>query len=291
MIATIGDLVEDIVVWPATEIHPGTDTVSTIHRRRGGSAANVASTIARTGGRARFIGQVGDDRAGEALTAGLAAAGVDLAVRRAGRTGSLIVVIGRDGERSFFTDRGATIELDGVDPAWLDSVSTLHIPGYTLSADPLATTACDLARLAIDRGITLSIDASSTAVIRTMGTTAFLGLVESLAPGVLFANHDEAALLGLGAGRPAPGVGVTIARDGGAATHVVYPDGHTDTIEVPPVPEVVDTTGAGDAFAAGWLSAIADGADAHEATVAAHSLAARVLTVPGADLDLGPGDS
>lgn len=287
MIATIGDLVEDIVVWPTTEIHPGTDTVSHIYRRRGGSAANVAVTIARIGGAARFIGQVGDDAAGEVLSEDLARVGVDLAIRRAGLTGSLIVVIGPDGERSFFTDRGATIELDGADPAWLEGVATLHIPGYTLSADPLATTARHLAHLALEAGISVSLDASSTAVIRAMGTTAFLGLVESLTPTVLFANRDEAALLGLGPGRPAAGAALTIARDGGVATHVVHPDGHTDTIEVPEVDEVVDTTGAGDAFAAGWLSATAAGADPHQATVAAHALAARVLTVPGADLDTG----
>src|SRR5205814_351175 len=110
VLCTLGDLVEDVVVWLHEPINYGTDTPARIVRRRGGSAANVAAFAAAVGSSSRFVGQVGTDGTGERLLAGLHAGGVDTVVARGGRTGSIVVVVDPSGERTMLTDRGAATE-------------------------------------------------------------------------------------------------------------------------------------------------------------------------------------
>ena len=96
VLATIGDLVEDVVVRLDGAVNVASDTSSTIERRQGGSAANVAVAAARLGAPVRFIGQVGDDAAGRALVEELGAAGVDVgAIRFGGTTGTIVVLVDR----------------------------------------------------------------------------------------------------------------------------------------------------------------------------------------------------
>ena len=122
MIGTVGDLVEDIVVRLGGTVNVDSDTESVVTRRRGGSAANVAAAVMRCGSAARFIGQVGDDAPGAALIDALRAAGVDVVARRRGRTGTIVVLVDQNGERTMLTDRGDSAGLDQPDPAWLDGL-------------------------------------------------------------------------------------------------------------------------------------------------------------------------
>jgi sugar/nucleoside kinase (ribokinase family) len=285
VIVTLGDLIDDIVVWTERPIRSGTDTPARIQRRRGGSAANVASMVARCGGAARFVGSVGDDAVGERLTADLAADGVEVvAVRTPGRaTGTIVVVVDPvGGERSFLTDRGACDALTDPRPAWLDGATALHLPAYSFTHEPLAATATTVALSARARGIPVSIDASSAGALSDLGTDRFLALLRELAPDSLLANADEAALLGLGPDRPAEGPATTVIKHGADPTVVVRSDGSHHLIPVPAVAEVVDTTGAGDAFAAGWLAARRAGGDPEAALATACRMAASVVTMPGA---------
>jgi len=286
VIATLGDLLEDVVVWPSGPMRTGTDTPATIHRRRGGSAANVAAAVAHLGQPVRFIGSVGDDEIGTRLVAELAGRGVDVKAKRVkgASTGAIVVGVDPDGERSFFTDRGASTALERVKRSWLDGVTALHVPAYSFTVEPLASATIDAVWRVRAAGGEISIDTSSSGALRDMGTERFLELMADLEPDVVLANREEAALLGFdGAG--CKGAGLTIVRSGSEPTVVVTESGKVEEIGVPPVEVVVDTTGAGDAFAAGWLVARAADAEVSEAVRRGHAVAARVLATPGAEID------
>ncbi len=90
---------------------------------------------------------------------------------------------------------GSAHELADPDASWLDGLHTLHVPAYSLVEEPLATTAVELATRARTLGVTVSIDASSTAIIDRYGVASFVDLLSSLRPAVVFANEDEAELL------------------------------------------------------------------------------------------------
>lgn len=284
MLGAIGDLVDDIVVHLLEPVNTASDTRSTVVRRRGGSAANVVEAACRAGHPARFIGQVGDDATGRWLTDQLEDLGAELAVRRSGRTGSIVVLLAPDGERTMLTDRGACTDLDRPDPAWLRDLHTLHVPYYSLVGEPLATTTFTLAGVAAAQGIRVSVDVSSLAVIRARGADTVIADIARLHPTVVLANDPEAAELGeLLHPQHLGGATVVVKRGPRPATLLLA---HGTTIEVPAieVPDVSDTTGAGDAFAAGLLMARAAGNEWLHSVQAGHLAAAAAIgRASGAD--------
>ena len=277
MIGTVGDLVEDIVVRFAGPVHEASDTGAIVAHRRGGSAANMAVSVARAGHPARFIGQVGDDDQGLALIESLRRDGVDAVVRRGGRTGTIVVLVDLEGERTMLTDRGACTALDRPEAGWLDGLQSLHIPVYSLVGEPLASTTGTLIDWAHARGITVSIDASSASVIEDFGAESLLSLISELRPSVLFCNELEAEVLGPGIDPLLIGAEATIIKRGARSALLLQPD--VESIEVPALAlrDVRDTTGAGDAFAAGFLIARASGGALVDAVVTAHSCAAHAI--------------
>lgn len=277
MLGSVGDLVEDVVVRLHERVNEASDTRATVIRRRGGSAANVVAAACRAGGRARFIGQVGDDATGRGLTDALTAQGAQLVVRRAGRTGTVVVLVDVLGERTMLSDRAACTELSDPLPEWLDGLHTLHIPYYSLVTEPLATTSATLARWAVARGLCVSIDASSSAVLEHVGPGRALAHMASLQPSVVLANELEAATLGPHLHPDHLGGALVIVKHGPDPAEVLQAGKAPVRVAAREVADVHDTTGAGDAFAAGLLLALADGADAIAATEQAHDVAASAV--------------
>lgn len=285
MLCTIGDLVEDVVVWLNTELNIGSDTESIIRRTRGGSAANVAMFAALTGTPSRFIGQVGHDRLGTHLCEVLRDSGVDVQVISDGRTGSIVVLVQPNGQRSFLTDRGVASHLAHFDAALMNDVHILHVPTYSLTDEPLASTCAQYIASARSNGALISVDASSASVLTKYGIQRFQALMQTLQPDVFLCNEDEAATLGLHANNPMIGAQVTVIKQGPLPVIVVHQDGTSQMHPVPAVDNIVDTTGAGDAFAAGFLPAYASSRNIVAAVSQGHALASRVLQCPGATLN------
>jgi len=285
VLVCVGDLVEDVVVWSAAPARYATDNPSVIHRRRGGSAGNVAA-FASALVRARFIGCVGTDVVADVLTAELAGHGVDVRVQRRGRTGTVVVLVDGNGERTMYPDRAAAAELAEVPADWLAGAAFLHVPSYCFAAEPAAASVLGLIRHATAAGVPVSLDASSTGMITEFGLDRYLRLVDAIAPAVLFANAREAELLNVTRRQFAKTM--LVVKDGARSTTVIPPsdadeNGAEQTVPVPPAPAGVrDSTGAGDAFAAGFLAARMRGATSVEAATAGHTLARSVLFSPGA---------
>ena len=285
MLCTIGDLIEDVVVWLNGELNIGSDTDSVIVRTRGGSAANVAMFGALTGTPSRFIGQVGNDNLGEQLCASLRELGVDVCTVAEGRTGSIVVVVQPNGERTFLTDRGVASDLSVFDASHLAGASIVHVPTYSLALDPLASTAIQYIRAARATGALISIDGSSTSVLRDYGIDRYAALIASIAPDVFLCNNDEAELLNIDSAHPMSGAALTVIKRGVLPVTAVTAMGAVTEVATPPVANIVDTTGAGDAFAAGFLPAYVSSRNIVDAITVGHSIAARVLRSPGATLD------
>jgi ribokinase len=247
-IATFGDVLLDVIVLPAEPLAPGGDVRASNRVGAGGQAANVAAWAAELGADARCIAKRGDDPAGELVARELAAHGVELAGPVAeGSTGVVVSIVG-DGDRALASDRGVAPSLapEELDAAWV-ACDVLHLSGYALVREPIAAAALLAARLARDQGARVSVDVAAWTEIRRYGPVPFRGLLDELAPDVLFATEAEWELLG-GAYLSAP---VGVLKRGGRGCTVFTPDAKLDFAALSA--EVVDPTGAGDALAAGVL--------------------------------------
>ena len=132
----MGDLLVDVVARPEGPLRVGSDTAARVRLAGGGSAANTAAWIAHRGGRAALLAAVGDDALGAVARRDLAAAGVELVgpVLDDVATGTCVVIVGPDGERTMLPDRGANDALPAtaVEPALDSGVSWVHVSGYAL---------------------------------------------------------------------------------------------------------------------------------------------------------------
>lgn len=278
LIGSLGDVVEDILVHLTSPIHHASDTEARITRRRGGSAATVAAVAAKLSGQARFLGQIGPDPLGMRLRAELAADGVEFVGQSLGETGTIVVLVDPDGERTMLSDRGSSSDLTDPVPAWLDGLHTLHVPFYSLAVEPLAQTAQTLIRWAVEKGLCVSVDASSTSVLQEYGTEKAIDLLCQLTPTVVLFNEEEADALKV-TGRPDQFSAQYLVVKHGPKPAVLFSrDRDRTEVPVPACPEISNTTGAGDAFAAGLLTALAAGTDPEPSVLVGHQTAASFLT-------------
>ncbi len=302
----LGDLALDVALAPARPLQRGTDVPGAVRLHQGGSAANTARWLARLGTRTTLVCAVGRDGAGRALVAALRADGVLVrAVRPVGAPTARIgmVVDPATGERSFVADRGAADLLRPTDleAAWFRGAGVLHLPVYSLLGSPLGAAARAAIVRARSAGAQVSLDLSSSGPLLAAGRAAAHALALEVAPNLLFTNQLEAAVF---LGRPDPArlldfAPVAVVKRGadGATLLIRGPGGATAPgvrLEVATRPFVAaDTTGAGDAFDAGFLASwLAAGrattpAVLRRAVVAGNRTAARQVGSRRPELALG----
>ena len=250
VLCTLGDLLLDVIVRLDEPLARGTDASAKTRTAVGGQAANVAAWAATLGAAARFVGKRGGDAAGALAADELARHGV-VVVGPVGSGGNGVVVslVAADGERAMATDRGVapTLGADELDAAWFEDCGHLHLSGYSLMSSPIDSAAAAAAAFAREAGATLSIDLASTRVIETFGADRLRARLRELRPDVVFANEQERTTVGA-----VEDLDATWVLKRGAAGCAVERGGERTEFAAVPA-EVVDTTGAGDAFAAGYL--------------------------------------
>jgi sugar/nucleoside kinase (ribokinase family) len=253
-LVVLGDLMVDVVTRISGPLARGSDTAAVIAMRGGGSGANVAAWAASLGAPVVFGCRVGDDERGRAAVAELRGVDVRAVVDPERPTGTCVVLVEPGGERTMLPDAGAN---DGPLPE-VELGDHLHVVGYALLRDGPRASALAAIERARAAGVPVSVDPSSWALMRP----GAIPPVDLLLP-----NEEEAARL-----------------DGGEMVVKLGPDGaRWGDVRVPAEPvRVVDTTGAGDAFAAGFLTARLGGAGPREALEAGCRVAARAVAQVGA---------
>lgn len=301
-LVVLGDLLLDVVAHADAGLRPGSDVEGTLRFRVGGSAANVARSFVRLGGAATLICAVGRDGWGRRLVELVRADGVTVRpIPVSGESGRLLALVGVDGERTFVTERGATDGIRATDlrATWFRGVRAIHVPAYGLIRDEpyaAARRAVELARDAAgDGSLLMSVDLASYGPLRDLGVAVAKRRVASLAPDLLFANRREAAAL---TGRRAHFTPlldlapVVVVKEGASGCRALWRTaGEDGRLEVATTAIAApDTTGAGDAFAAGFLRTLmasdvpVSAASLRRAALAGHRSAADLLRRPRAAL-------
>jgi ribokinase len=291
-IIAVGDLVWDVLVKPDGMLLPGGDTTGQIQLAPGGSAANVATWVARAGMPAGFVGAVGRDVFGDLIAEDLAGEGVQLHLHRtdARDTGVILALIDRAGQRSMVTNQGADFQLlpEDLPEPLLRGARHVHITAWSLFTDPPRAAAVRAAQLAHEAGATVSFDPASFQMIRELGHDRFRRAIAGLPVDILFPNRDEGEALTAERAPeaiarelrdlfPRALIALKLDRDGcyiaadGHAQH--YPTGDT---------HVVDTTGAGDAFNGAFLARYLATGDPGAAAVFANQIGGWVVARDGA---------
>ena len=285
----IGDVMLDVIarinVSPQ-KINFGSDTASRISTSSGGAAGNVAAWLTRTDARSTIVSHVGDDPAGAAIVAEFDALGVshgDLVIP--GETsGVVVVLVDSSGERTMFPDKGANSRLVVEDLPDLNSFQAVYISGYAL-LNPLARDGV-LAMIAKIKvaGLPIYFDPASVGAMKDVADKELHNWFSMM--DVLFLNEEESIYL-------TGSVDIERALDylldfsqvvvikRGSAGAIAKARGF-DSISLPAVAAtVLDTTGAGDSFAAGFIASYSKNHDLTAALQAGGELAAGCVAIVG----------
>jgi sugar/nucleoside kinase (ribokinase family) len=285
-VVVFGDVIDDIVVVPRGPIRVDTDTPSSIRHRPGGSAANAAAWLASAGAEVDFVGLVGKGDV-ERHSVDLAGAGVTpyLNAHPTLPTGAIVVLV--EGQnRTMLTERGANAELgpDDVPDALLDTAALVHFSGYSIFASRDLESFTRLMARGNARGVEVSVDPGSVGFLEDFGAERFLEVIAGAS--IFLPNLDEGRILtGLNdpediataLGERFPIVALTLGETG----VVVASRGRECAYRQASKVEILDSTGAGDAFSAGFLASWLRTRDVEVAADAGVALAARAVSTVG----------
>jgi sugar/nucleoside kinase (ribokinase family) len=234
----------------------------------GGSAANTIAGIASLGGRCSYIGKVADDQLGAVFAHDIRAIGVDFATRPlvgGEPTARCLILITPDAQRSMNTFLGVSSFLgeEDIDPALVGSAQVTYLEGYLFDRPEAKKAFFAAARIAHKAGRKVALTLSDSFCVNRHHAE-FIELVGQV--DILFANESEAAALTGEAGFEASVASLArrcaiVCVTHGAAGSSIAADGVIHKIDAAPVERLVDTTGAGDLYAAGVLYGITAGYD------------------------------
>ena len=279
-VVVLGDLVVDVVLAPATELQAGTDVPGRVLLRQGGSGATTARWLARSGVEVTLISAVGRDAAGRALIA---------TIERDGVRPRIVRIPGRP------TGRGATLELapGNIRSEWFAGADLVHIPAYSLLGHPLGDAGRRAADLGHSTGALVTVDLASSGPLLAAGRAAFEAIGATRAD-LIFAAGIESTALGVSEEGLLELAPIVVRKRGALGARITFlHHGAVRTVDVPARPlETADSTGAGDAFDAGfilgWLGGRRLGygaaASLRRAARSGHRLAARHLRAPRREL-------
>jgi sugar/nucleoside kinase (ribokinase family) len=311
----IGDVMTDVIVRPEGPLARGSDRRASITVQPGGSAANQAAWLAWRGAGVDFVARVGAADV-EPETARFRKIGVTpYLVGDPNRgTGRLIALIDPDGERSFLTDRGANeaLEAGDIPDALIANASHISLSGYSFFIPSARAAVLDVMRRAKDKPI--AVDPGSAEFLREVGADNFLAWTRGAT--ILFPNEEEAAVLADSTDPETQGerlanhYPIVVIKRGAAGAEALeggrrwrIQQAGNKPVDISgvrdpgvaallgqivrrfplnrPNREVVDTTGAGDAFAAGFLAARLTGADVRIALGSASALGTAATAIVG----------
>jgi len=288
-VVVVGDVMVDVLAAMSGPLARGSDTPSAVTTAGGGSAANVAVWLAAQGVPTSYVGRVGDDALGRESVTALTDRGVTawVSTEPDRTTGTCIVLVEPGGERSMLPDAGANATLTAADlpQRAFRPGGHLHLSGYTLLNPGSRDAGLAALSMAAAADMTVSVDPSSAAPLAELGAARFLSMTRGV--DLLLANRDEAAVLAetsdphLAAqqlGDTYREVVVKLGADG-----AMWQQGFIGaSAPAERGVEVVDTTGAGDAFAAGFLASWLLHPEPETALAAGCRLAARAVSKVGA---------
>ena len=283
-VLVVGDVIDDVIVVPHGPIRADTDTVSDIRSTPGGSAGNTASWLGHTGVPVSFVGMVGHADIPR-HSAEFERYGVrpQLQAHPTLPTGAIVILV--EGERrTMLTERGAN---DSIDLAAIDveGFAALHLTGYSLFKIVDAAPVVALIARARAAGLEVCVDPGSAGFLLDYGVERFLTAVAGAT--ILVPNLEEGQLL-TGLNDPTevaeslasrfPLVALTLDRSG---VLVARPGQSVTAVDAVPT-TIVDPTGAGDAFTAGFLGAYLFSGDPTAAASVGAALASTAVSVLGA---------
>lgn len=282
----VGDVIDDIVVTPLDRVTPDSDTTSRIRHTPGGSAANQAAWLGSAGVAVRFVARVGvadvDRHLDELERFGVEAV---LIPDPEAHTGSIVVMLDGEGNRTMYTDRGANLHLTVADlsPALLDGIDVLHVNGYALFSEGPRAAVVNLIEESRRRDIEITVDPCSAAYLGELGVAAFLADTQGAV--VCLPNLDEGRVL---TGRVEPSDVVAaltehypvVALKLGPAGVLASTGGRAELIPSA-ASSVIDPTGAGDAFCAGFLASWLEHRNVSHAAWRGSALAAQAVATEG----------
>ncbi|PKK15057.1 carbohydrate kinase family protein [Thermomonospora sp. CIF 1] len=290
-VVVVGDLMTDTVARAAYPLAKGSDTPATVTTHGGGSGANIASWLAVEGSEVVFVCRRGSDIAGRNLDMELMGFGVDpRTVMDSERpTGRCVVLVTHKGDRTMLSDPGANAALlpEDIPQDVFTQGSHLHLSGYCLLSEGARKAARHALALAREAQMSISVDAGSSSPLKRVGAEPFLEWTQGVR--LLIVNAAEAEVL---TGREEPQAAAKVLTAWypqvvikmGADGALWYTNGRAEPVVAPaePLDKIVDGTGAGDAFIAGFLAPWLDGKPPAEALASGCRLAARAMSNVGA---------